>query len=155
MSVRCGPDTCGWRMRMGKCGWKNAERSQKKVKRIKREKRTARMNKQTNERNFFFKSLSRGWVLHVQNALSIVETGYSRFFVNSLNAVIPSFINVTETRTLHSSSLKPRCYGAFLLWVHSLDIMYSTLQKRKCFQGNREFFVWVPRDSIKKQKGAT
>ena len=100
---------------MGKCGWKNAERSQKEVKRIKREKRTARMNKQTNERNFSFKSLSRGWVLHVQNALSIVETGYSRFFVNSLNAVIPSFINVTETRTLHSSSLKPRCYGAFLL----------------------------------------
>ena len=57
------------------------------------------------ERNLSFKSLSRGWALHVQNTLSVVGTGYSRFFVNSLNPVIP-FINVTETRTLRSPSIK-------------------------------------------------
>ena len=72
------------------------------------------MNKQTKERNLSFKSLSRDWVLHLQNALSIVGTGYSGFFLNSLDAVIPSFINVTETRTLRSSSLKPR-----MLWCTS------------------------------------
>ena len=96
-------------MWMEKCGKKP-----KKVKRTKREKRMARMNKQTKERNFSFKSLLSGWALHVQNALSIVGTGYSGFFLNSLDAVIPSFINVTETRTLRSSSLKPR-----MLWCTS------------------------------------
>ena len=25
VSVKRGPDTCGWRMRMGKCGWKSAD----------------------------------------------------------------------------------------------------------------------------------
>ena len=59
------------------------------------------------ERNLSFKSLSCGWALHVKCALSIVGTGYVGFFLNSLNPVIP-FINVTETRTLRSSSLKPR-----------------------------------------------
>ena len=58
------------------------------------------------ERNLLFKALSHGWALHVQYALSIVGTGYSGFFHNSLNPVIP-FINVTEARTLRSSSLKP------------------------------------------------
>ena len=117
VSVKRGPDTCGWWMRMGnadgkmwmeKCG-----KTPKKVKRTKRTKRMAEMNKQTMERNLSFKSLSRGWVLHLQNALSIVGTGYSGFFLNSLNPVIP-FINVTESRTLRSSSLKPR-----MLWCTS------------------------------------
>ena len=91
------------KMRMEKCG-----KTPKKVKKKKkRRKRVAEMNKQTKERNLSFKSLSRDWVLHLQNALSIVGTGYSGFFLNSLNPVIP-FINVTETRTLRSSSLKPR-----------------------------------------------
>ena len=89
-------------MWMEKC-----RKTPKKVKRTKRRKRMAEMNKQTKERNLSFKSLSRDWVLHLQNALSIVGTGYSGFFLNSLNPVIP-FINVTETRTLRSSSLKPR-----------------------------------------------
>ena len=65
------------------------------------------------ERNLSFKALSRGWALHVQYTLSTVGTGYSGFFHNSLNPVIP-FINVTETRTLRSSSLKPR-----MLWCTS------------------------------------
>ena len=30
VSIKSGMYTCGWRMRMGKCGWKNAERRQKK-----------------------------------------------------------------------------------------------------------------------------
>ena len=93
---------------MEKCG-----KTPKKVKRIKREKRMTKMNKQTKERNLSFKSLSRGWAFHVRYALSIVGTGYSGFFLNFLNPVIP-FINVTETRTLCSSSFKRR-----MLWCTS------------------------------------
>ena len=155
VSVKRGPDTCGWWMRMGKCG-----KTPKKVKRTKRRKRMAEMNKQTKERNLSFKSLSRVWALHVQYALSIVGTGYSGFFLNSLNPVIP-FINVTETRTLRSSSLKPR-----MLWCTSplsTQPGYSVrnLQKRKYFQGqqfeNDEFFQCLETKncSIKKQKGGT
>ena len=70
---------------MGKCEWKNVDgkmrKDAKKVKKkTKRRKRMAEMNKQTKERNLSFKSLSRDWVLHLQNALSIVGTGYSGFF---------------------------------------------------------------------------
>ena len=75
----------------GGCGWENAER-------IKPEMRMAKINKQTNERNLSFKSLSHGWVLRVKCAFSIVGTCYSGFFHNSLNPVIP-FIDVTETRS--------------------------------------------------------
>ena len=96
------------KMRVEKCG-----KTPKKVKRTKRRKRMAGMNKQTKEINLSFKSLSRDLVLHLQNALSIVGTGYSGFFLYSLNPVIP-FINVTETRTLRSFSLKPR-----MLWCTS------------------------------------
>ena len=96
------------KMWMEKCG-----KTPKKVKRTKRRKGMAEMNKQTKERNLSFKSLSRDWVLHLQNSLSIVGTGYSGFFLNSLNPEIP-FINVTEKRTLRSFSLKPR-----MLWCTS------------------------------------
>ena len=89
------------KMLMEKCG-KN-----------KPEMRMAKINQQTRERNLSFKSLSHGWALHVKCALSIVGTGYSGFFLNSLNPVVP-FINVTETRTLRSYSLKPR-----MLWCGS------------------------------------
>ena len=107
VSVKRGPDTCGWWMRMGNADGKMwMEKCGKTPKKLKRTKRTM-------ERNLSFKSLSRGWALHVQYALSIVGTGYSGFFLNSLNAVIP-FINVTETRTLRSFSLKPR-----MLWCTS------------------------------------
>ena len=139
---------------MEKCGKKP-----KKVKRTKREKRMARMNKQTKERNFSFKSLLSGWALHVQNALSIVGTGYSGFFLNSLDAVIPSFINVTETRTLRSSSLKPR-----MLWCTSpLSIQpgYSVVNftEEKMFSGQSRIFLCERLEtkncSITKQKGGT
>ena len=98
VSVNRGPDTCGWWMRMGKCRWKNVDgkmrkdakksggcewenadgkmwmekcgKTPKKVKRTKRRKRMAETNKQTKERNLSFKSLSRNWVLHLQNASS-------------------------------------------------------------------------------------
>ena len=70
------------KMWMEKCG-----KTPKKVKRTKRRKGMAEMNKQTKERNLSFKSLSRDWVLHLQNALSIVGTGYSGFFLNSLNSM--------------------------------------------------------------------
>ena len=50
----------------------------------------AKIYKQTKERNLSFKSLSRGWALHVQNSLSIVGTGYPGFFLNSLNLSLMS-----------------------------------------------------------------
>ena len=70
VSVNRGPDTCGWRMRMGKCGWKNADGKKmqitKKVRRKKTrnvggKKKNNKINKQTiKERNLSFKSLSHG-----------------------------------------------------------------------------------------------
>ena len=39
VSVKRGPDTCGWRMRVGKCGWKKKlMRIAEKVRRKKKEK---------------------------------------------------------------------------------------------------------------------
>ena len=39
MSVKRGPDTCGWWMRMGKCGWKNMDgKMRKDVKKSKKNK---------------------------------------------------------------------------------------------------------------------
>ena len=61
VSVKRGPDTCGWRMRMGKCGWKNADN-----KKIKKEKtRNAdgkKINKQTNKRNKSFFQVAVTWL---------------------------------------------------------------------------------------------
>ena len=42
VSVRCGPDTCGWRMRMGKCGWKNADNKKMRI--------TKKVREQKNEK---------------------------------------------------------------------------------------------------------
>ena len=103
--------------KMGKWGWKNAERRQKKVKRIKREMRRAKINIKINKKRkeIFLSSRCRevGSFMYRMRYKSIVGTGYVGFFLNSLNPVI-SFINVTETRTLRSSSLKPR-----MLWCTS------------------------------------
>ena len=72
VSVKRGPDTCGWRMRMGKCGWKNAdgkkntESKKRKKKKTRNVDGTKKINKQTiKERNLSFKSLSHGWTLHL------------------------------------------------------------------------------------------
>ena len=43
MSVKRGPYTCGWRMRMGKCGWKNADN--KKIKKEKTRNADGKKNK--------------------------------------------------------------------------------------------------------------
>ena len=145
VSVKGGPDTCGSRMRTEKYG--------------KNKTRNAETNKQTKERNLSFKFLSHDWDLHVQNSLSIDVTGYSGFFLSSLNPVIP-FIYVTETSTLCSSSFKPR-----MLWCTSplsRQPGYSVLnlQKRKYSLGNQienclfERFETKKR-SVKKQKGRT
>ena len=65
-TVKRGPDTCGWRMRMGKRGWKKIRITKKVRRKKKREMRMAKkINKQTKERNLSFKSLSRGWTLHL------------------------------------------------------------------------------------------
>ena len=105
----------------------------------------AKINTQINGRN---PSLSHGWALHVKCALSIVGTGYSGFFHNSLNLVIP-FINVTETRTLPLYSLKLR-----MLWCAyplSRKPGYSVLklEKRKYFPGNQIVHFWFQRVETK------
>ena len=97
---------------MEKCG-----KTPKKVKRIKREMRRAKINIKINKKRkeIFLSSRCRevGSFMYRMRYKSIVGTGYVGFFLNSLNPVI-SFINVTETRTLRSSSLKPR-----MLWCTS------------------------------------
>ena len=68
VSVKRGPDNRGWRMRMGKCGWKKKVRITKKVRGKKREMRMAKkiiIIKQTKERNLSFKSMSHGWTLYL------------------------------------------------------------------------------------------
>ena len=64
VSVKRGPDTCGWRMRMGKCGWKKM-RTTKKVRRKKREMRMAKkkkINKQTNKGKKSFFQVAVTWL---------------------------------------------------------------------------------------------
>ena len=62
VSVKRGPDTCGWRMRMGKCGWKKM-RTTKKVRRKKREMRMAKKkNKQTNKGKKSFFQVAVTWL---------------------------------------------------------------------------------------------
>ena len=148
-----GPDTCGSQMRMGKCGWKNAER-------IKREMRMAKINKQTNKGKKSFFQVSVAWL--GPSCTELVVNSWPRLlrvFLNSLNPVIP-FINVTETRTLRSSSLKPR-----MLWCTSplsTQPGYSVLnqQKRKYSLGNQiENCLFerleTKKRSVKKEKGGT
>ena len=74
VSVKRGPDTCGWRMRVGKSGWKKKMRIAEKVRRKKREMRMVKKNnkinkqtnkKQTKERTLSFKSLSHRWTLYL------------------------------------------------------------------------------------------
>ena len=95
----------------------------------------AKINKQTKE-SFFFQ-VSVVWLGPLSTECVVnVWCRSLRVFHNSLNPVIP-FINVTETRTLGSSSLKPR-----MLWCGSplsRQPRYSVLnlQKRKYFPGNQ------------------
>ena len=67
VSVKRGPDTCGWRMRMGKCGWKNADGknsdNKKSKKRKKREMRMAKkINKQKNKGKKSFFQVAVAWL---------------------------------------------------------------------------------------------
>ena len=107
------------------------------------------------ERNLLLKALSHGWALHVQYALSIAGTGYSGFFHNSLNPVI-LFINVTEARTLRSSSLKPR-----MLWCTSpLSRKHGYSVGNSQRRGNQiENYLFerleTKKCSLKKEKGET
>ena len=84
----------------------------KKSKKKKREMRMAKKNKQTNKRlrkEIFLLSRCHmvGPFTYIQNVMPIVDTVI-------LYPVIP-FINVTEIRTLRSSSLNARIPGALLL----------------------------------------
>ena len=101
VSVRRGPDTCGWesadrKMRMEK----NVDN--KKINKIKK-------NKKLRKELFLSSSCHTvGPFNYVQNVMPIVDTVI-------LYAVIP-FINVTELiRTLRSSSLNAHILGALLL----------------------------------------
>ena len=82
--------------------------------RIKPEMRMAKINKQTSNGKKSFFQVSVAWLGPSCTEL-FVNSWHRllRVFLNSLNPVIP-FINVTETRTLRSSSLKPR-----MLWYTS------------------------------------
>ena len=101
---------------MGKCGKKNAEGkknadNKKSKKEKKREMRITKNNKQTNKqlRKEIFLSSSCHMVgpfTYIQNVMPIAGT--------VLYPVTP-FINVTEIRTLRSSSLNARILGALLL----------------------------------------
>ena len=62
VSVKCRPDTCGWRMRMGKCAWKKMWIT-KKLRRKKREMRMAKkINKQTNKGKKSFFQVAVKWL---------------------------------------------------------------------------------------------
>ena len=45
-----------------------------------KKKKKKRAKKQKKKRNISFKWMSYDWALHVQNTLSLVGTGYPRFF---------------------------------------------------------------------------
>ena len=94
------------KIRIEKCGWKNADN--KKSKRKNEKSGWQKKNKQTiKERNLSFKSLSHGWTLHL-------HTERDANSWHSFYPVVP-FINVTEIRTLRSSSLNAHILGALLL----------------------------------------
>ena len=95
VSVKRGPDTCGWRMRVGKCGWKKKMRIAEKVTRKKKRnvdgKKNNKINKQTNKqrKEIFLSSRCHivGPFTYIQNVMPIVDTVI-------LYPVIP-FINVS------------------------------------------------------------
>ena len=96
--------------RMEKCGWKKIRITKKVRRKKKREMRMAKkINKQkTKERNLSFKSLSRGWTLHLHTECdAIVDTVLYHIILNIFPCKKNMFgcINVTEIRTLRSSSL--------------------------------------------------
>ena len=68
VSVKRGPDTCGWRMRTGKCGWKNADGKkcgQQKKYEGKNEKcgwQKKKINKQTNKGKKSFFQVAVTWL---------------------------------------------------------------------------------------------
>ena len=96
VSVKRGPDTCGWRMRMAdadgkmrieKCGQHKADgkmlinqKTKNKTRKCRQQKRKKLANKHKKKRSLSFKWMSYGWALHVQNTLSLVGTSYPRFF---------------------------------------------------------------------------
>ena len=110
VSVKGGPDTCGWRMRIEKWGWKkNADN--KKSERKKNKKCGWQKKKKQNKhlrKEIFLSSPCHmvGPFTYIQNVMPIVGA--------VLYPVIP-FINVTEMRTLRSSSLNAHILSALLL----------------------------------------
>ena len=99
------------KMRIEKCGWKKKMGITKKVRRKRTRNADNEKNKQTNKqlRKEIFLSSSCHMVgpfNYIQNAMLIVGT--------VLYPVIP-FINVTEIRTLRSSSLNARILSTLLL----------------------------------------
>ena len=98
---------------MGKCGYKNADAKKKnadnkKVVRRKKTRNADKTNKQLRKEIFLSSSCHMvGPFTYIQNVMPIVDTVI-------LYPVIP-FINVTEIRTLRSSSLNAHILGALLL----------------------------------------
>ena len=101
-------------MRMGKCGYKNADEKKKnadnkKVRRKKKTRNADKTNKQLRKETFLSSSCHMvGPFTYIQNVMPIVDTAVILYSVIS-------FINVTEIRMLRSSSLNTRILGALLL----------------------------------------
>ena len=99
---------------MGKCGYKNADAKKKnadnkKVVRRKKTRNADKTNKQLRKEIFLSSSCHMvGPFTYIQNVMPIVDTAVILYSVIS-------FINVTEIRTLRSSSLNTRILGALLL----------------------------------------
>ena len=115
----------------------------KKTRNVDGNKKNNKIIKQTiKERNLSFKSLSHGWTLHLHTVMPIVDTVI-------LYPVIP-FINVTEIRTLRSSSLNARILGELLLWVFNLrlagKVSGKVVSSDKCIMGNHTYrsHFWGP-----------
>ena len=96
------------KMRIEKCGWKKNADNKKSKKKKKKTRNADKTNKQLRKEIFLSSSCHMvGPCTYIQNVMPIVDTVI-------LYPVIP-FINVTEIRTLRSSSLNARMLGALLL----------------------------------------
>ena len=117
----------------------------KKVRR-KKTRNADNKNKQTNKqlrKEIFLSSSCHkvGPFTYIQNVMPIAGT--------VLYPVIP-FINVTEIRTLRSSSLNARILGELLLWVFNLrlagKVSGKVVSSDKCIMGNHTYrsHFWGP-----------
>ena len=138
VSVKRGPDTCGWRMRMGKCGKNKTRNGDGK-------------NKQTNKRKKSFFQVSVAWLgpsckVCVLNSWHRLLRVFSQFF-----EPCDSFHWCHRNKDAPFLLLKiAHAMVPFLLWVDSLDIVYSTYRRENIFRAikSRIFGLSASRQKI-------